>query len=160
MIRYAEEKDLPDLVEIYNEAIRTLNATFDTKEKSVEERKAWFSSYGEKYPLIVYEDQGKVVGYASLSPYNIKPAYRLTVELSIYISNAYRGKGIGNKLIVEILREGKIRAFHTVISGITGGNKGSVHLHKKNGFKEAGVIKEVGYKFNQWHDVYYYQKFL
>lgn len=156
-IRDAVFDDLPDLLAIYNDAIVYLTATFDLVEKTLDERKAWFEQYGGKYPLIVAEMNGQVVGYSCLSPFREKEAYRLTSELSVYISRDHRGKGIGNALVKEILYRAKSNGFHAVIAGITGGNKTSVNLHEKYGFEFVGCLKEVGFKFGEWQDVHFYQ---
>jgi len=123
----------------------------------LDERKTWFKKYGSKYPLIVAELNGQVVGYSCLNPFREKAAYCLTTELSIYISKEHRGKGIGTSLMEEILKRATKIGFHVVISGITGGNQASVKLHEKFGFEFAGCLKEVGFKFGEWQDVHFYQ---
>jgi L-amino acid N-acyltransferase len=157
LIRQAEIRDLPAILEIYNDAIRNLAATFDLAEQTLDAREEWFKKFGDKYPLIVAEIDGEIAGYCGLSPYNQKAAFAKTVELSIYLSDRHRGKGTGKALMEEILTKGKQMGFHTVISGITAGNDVSVKMHEKFGFKIAGRLKEVGYKFGQWHDVIYMQ---
>jgi L-amino acid N-acyltransferase len=156
-IREAHINDLPVLLSIYNEAILNTTATFDLEPESLEKRKKWFSKYGDKYPLIVAEWEGKVVGYGSLSPFREKPAFNPTTELSIYIDSNARGLGIGTALMSELIKRAKEHGFHTMIGGITAGNEGSIALHKKFGFTLAGHFKEVGYKFNDWQDVLFYQ---
>ncbi|WP_010649827.1 GNAT family N-acetyltransferase [Oceanobacillus massiliensis] len=156
-IRDAVIEDLPALLEIYNYAIENLTATFDLQQQTLEERKNWFDSHGGKYPLIIAEEDGNVIGYSSLSPYNKKSAYSTTVEISIYIAPNQQGKGIGSKLMTEILSLASQLNYHAIIAGITGGNEVSVQLHKKFGFKLAGSLKEVGFKFGEWQDVHYYQ---
>jgi phosphinothricin acetyltransferase len=89
--------------------------------------------------------------------YNEKAAYARTAEVSIYLSNRFRGKGIGGALMTEILKRAKELDFHAIIAGITEGNDVSVKLHEKFGFKLAGRITEVGFKFGQWQNVLYLQ---
>lgn len=156
-IRTAMLEDLPDILAIYNEAIRTTTATFDLEEQTLEERFIWFKTYGDKYPLIVADYDEKVIGYCCLSPFNKKAAYDKTVELSIYLSGKHRGTGVGSLLMEEIITRAKKHGFHTIIGGITTGNEASVRLHKKFGFLHAGHLREVGYKFGKWQDVDYYQ---
>ncbi|MFE8702691.1 GNAT family N-acetyltransferase [Cytobacillus sp. FJAT-54145] len=160
IIRDALVTDLPILLDIYNEAIRTTTATFDLKEETLENRETWFRKYGEKYPLIVAEDNGSVVGYACLNPFRDKPAYSRTTELSVYIFAHHHGAGIGSALMKEIINRAQILGYHTVIGGITTGNDRSVKLHEKFGFKHIGTFKEVGYKFDEWQDVEFYQLML
>ncbi|SDN12540.1 phosphinothricin acetyltransferase [Fictibacillus solisalsi] len=159
-IRDALLRDLPALLDIYNEAIRTLTATFDLEEQTLEQRKKWFEKYGGAFPLIVAKVDGKVAGYGSLSSFRDKEAYARTTEVSLYISSEFRGQGIGKELMKEILQRARNLGYHTVIGGITGGNESSVHLHKKFGFEFVGCLKEVGYKFDQWQDVHFYQLIL
>ncbi|RLL43642.1 N-acetyltransferase family protein [Oceanobacillus piezotolerans] len=156
-IRDAVFEDLQELVDIYNYAIINLTATFDLEPQTIEERKKWFDAHGGAYPLIVAEETGDVIGYATLSPYNIKSAYKATAELSIYIAPDQQGKGIGTKLMEELLKRAEELSYHTLISGITAGNAGSVRLHKRFGFKLVGTMKEVGFKFGEWQNTDYYQ---
>lgn len=156
-VRDAVLSDLPSMLDIYNDAIRNLTATFDLEEQTLDERQKWFQKYGGRYPLIVAELNGEVVGYSCLSRFREKPAYSDTTELSVYISSNHRGQGIGNALMNEILQRAKELGYHTVIGGITGGNEASVKLHEKFGFQYVGCFKEVGFKFGEWQDVHFYQ---
>ena len=100
LIRTAEIQDLPALLEIYNYEVVNGTATFDTEPKTLEQREEWFYAHNiDNYPLIVAEMDGQAVGYASLSQFRPKDAYRTTVELSIYIAPQYRGRGIANRLM-------------------------------------------------------------
>ncbi|MFD2445269.1 GNAT family N-acetyltransferase [Bacillus sp. CGMCC 1.16607] len=156
-IREATILDLPAMLDIYNYAIRHLTATFDIEVQTLDKRKIWFDSHDEKYPLIVAERNGEVVGYCCLSSFRAKPAYSKTTEISIYISQTQQGYGIGSALMKEIIRRAIDLGYHTIIAGITGGNEGSVKLHKKFGFEFVGCFKEVGFKFGEWQDVDFYQ---
>ncbi|PPA70696.1 GNAT family N-acetyltransferase [Jeotgalibacillus proteolyticus] len=156
-IRNAVSTDLPEMAKIYNQAIRETAATFDLREQTLEERQQWFDKYGENHPLIVAEINGEVAGYSSLSPFRDKEAYSRTTELSIYISPSFQGKGVGKSLMKEILSRAESLGHHVVIGGITGGNAVSVRLHEQFGFTFVGCFKEVGYKFDQWQDVHFYQ---
>lgn len=159
-IREATINDLQAMLAIYNEAILNQTSTFDLEEQTMEQRKIWFSKYGSKYPLIVADFDGQVVGYASLSPFRDKEAYDKTVEISVYIDKGQRGRGIGKALMAKILELAKTLNYHTVIAGITAGNEVSVKIHENFGFEYIGCFKEVGYKFNQWQDVLFYQKMI
>lgn len=159
-IREAVIEDLPNLLMIYNHAVRTSAATFDLEEWTLEERREWFSHYGGPYPLIVAVVDGVVVGYSSLSPFRQKAAYAKTVEISVYIDPKFWGRGIGKILMEEILKRAKELQYHIVISGITAGNDASVKLHEKFGFSYIGTFHEVGWKFNKWQDVMFYELIL
>ena len=159
IIRTAEEKDMPELLAIYNYEVEHGFATFDLTPKTMEERMVWFREHNiGNHPLIIAEEDGKAVGYASLSSYRPTEAYKTTVELSIYISRDYRRKGIAGKLassIIEIARERD--DVHTVISVITGGNEASILLHEHLGFEYCGTMKEMGMKFGKMLDIINYQ---
>jgi L-amino acid N-acyltransferase YncA len=157
-VRKAVLSDLPLLLDIYNDAIRNLTATFDLEEQTMNERKIWFEKFDEKHPLIVAElENDEVVGYSCLSAFRAKPAYAYSTELSVYISSNQRGKGIGSVLLQAILHQAVHLGYHTVIGGITEGNAVSIRLHEKFGFEYIGCFREVGLKFGQWQDVHFYQ---
>jgi phosphinothricin acetyltransferase len=157
-IRPANISDLSAITEIYNEAIRTTTATFDTEPKTEDEQKVWFDSHGPKYPILVAESSGVVVGWASLSKWSDRWAYSGTAEFSLYVKGEFRGKGFGRKLMEAIVSEGKRAGFHTVIGRIAEGNEVSIRLAESVGFRHMGVMKEVGRKFGKLLDVYLVQK--
>lgn len=157
-IRKALIKDIKQITNIYNEAIKKTNATFDTKEKTISEQKLWFKNHGPKNPIIVAEKNGSIFGWAALSKYDDKCAYSDTAEISLYIKTEHQGQGIGRKLIDEIIKQGEKAGLHSIIARITTGNNISVDLHKSVGFEIVGIMKEVGYKFEKRLDVYLMQK--
>ncbi len=157
-IRKAELKDISSIMEIYNKEIREAVATFDTEEKTFDEIKEWFRDHGPKNPIIVAEKDNEIVGWAALSKYDDKKAYSDTAEISLYVLRNFQGKGIGKKLMKKIIDEGKKVGLHTIIARITEGNKISVKLHKKYGFDQIGIYKEVGKKFGKTLDVFLMQK--
>ena len=158
MIRKAQKNDIKRITEIYNEAVVNSAATFDLEEKSLEDRAAWMEEHKGNHPLLVYEAEGTVVGYASLSSYRERKAFDATVELSVYLDSRYRGRGIGSQLMEAILMEAKRREdIHTVVSVITGGNEVSRKLHENFGFHFCGTVKEAGYKFGKYLDIDTYQ---
>ena len=159
-IRTATIADLKDIAEIYNYAILNTVATFDTELKTLDDMKAWFKNHHNKYPIIVAEKDGEIVGWASLSEYSTKCAYSKTVELSLYVKEEWQKKGIGKQLMKRIIEEGKKANLHVILARITDGNKVSVHLHESFGFEHVGILKEVGYKFDRCLDVYLMQKIL
>ncbi|MCX7922767.1 MAG: GNAT family N-acetyltransferase [Clostridia bacterium] len=156
-IREARISDVGRITEIYNWAIINTTATFDLDEQTVDKRMEWFEHYGGRHPLIVAEADGKIVGYSSLSKFRDKEAYARTVEVSVYIDPEYHGKGIGSILLKEIIERGRQLGHHVIMAGITAGNDVSVRLHEKFGFVLCGHFKELGFKFNKWQDVLFYQ---
>ena len=158
-IRKALQKDLPAMLEIYNYEVLNSTATMDIHPKTLEERQVWFDEHNtENHPLIVAEIDGKVVGYASLSRYREKEAYRRTVELSVYIDKEYRERGIASALMEYLIEEAKKDPeIHTIVSVITGENQASVNLHEKFGFSLCGRVHEVGKKFGRYLDIINYE---
>ena len=153
IIRKAEQRDLSTITDIYNYEVINGVATFDIKPKSTEERQQWFDLHNkENHPLIVAEDEeGKICGYASLSPYREKEAYRSCVELSVYVAHDSRRQGIATALMSEIINLAKKdKSTHTVVSVITAGNEASKKLHERFGFDFCGTISEVGIKFGKY----------
>lgn len=159
-IRTANIDDIGVITEIYNEAILNTNATFDTEIKSVENRTEWFNKHGKQQPIIVATEEDKITGWASLSHWSDKCAYDSTAEISVYVHKDHRGKGIGKKLVEIITLEGENVGLHNILARITSDNESSMHIHYMFGYELVGTMKEVGYKFNQYHDVHMLQKLL
>jgi len=156
--RRATAEDLPAITEIYNEAILTTDATFDTDTKSLAEQKAWFGDHGERNPILVAVLDGAVRGWASLSKWSTRCAYADTAEVSVYVKQEYRAQGIGKRLMRDVLDAGQAAGLHAVLSRITAGNDVSIRLHDEMGFEHIGVMKEVGNKFGKTLDVVMMQK--
>lgn len=155
IIRKAKIEDLKELLEIYNYEVKNGVATLDLEEKTLDEWERWFYAHNvDNHPLFVAEIEGDIAGYASLSSYREKEAFKTTVELSIYIGKKYRKQGIASALMKFIIEEAKKdERTHTVVSVITSGNEASEKLHKKFGFEFCGTIKEVGIKFEKYRDI-------
>jgi L-amino acid N-acyltransferase len=160
-IRKARLDDIFRIREIYNEAVINTTATFDTEEKTQENRIEWFLNRDENFPVIVAEVKNEVIGYASLNRCSDKKAYEITAEISLYIDPLHRGKGIGKKLIDIIIKSAESdTALNSIIARITEGNDHSVYLHEINGFCKVGVLREAGKKFSKFLDVTIMQKML
>jgi phosphinothricin acetyltransferase len=156
--RPARRNDIGEITEIYNEAILTTVATFDTEIKTLEEQEQWFDDHGVNNPILVAEHDGRCVGWASLSKWSDRCAYSDTAEISVYVRAGWRGKGIGRGLLEAIIAEGAKTRLHTIIARITQGNASSIHLHKSVGFITIGTMKEVSMKFGKRLDVHLMQK--
>lgn len=151
--RLAQLGDAEAIADIYNAAVGTpLN--FDLRERSIEEQTAWLRERSGAYAAVVaVDDDGEVVGFASLSPYRTRPAYSTTVEDSVYVRADQRGRGVGRFLLDELLAVATRHGFHSIIARIVGGNEPSIALHTAAGFELVGVEREVGRKFRRWLDV-------
>jgi L-amino acid N-acyltransferase YncA len=159
-IRRAAVADAAAITEIYNEAILTTAATFDTELKTVEERAQWLQSHDTRHPVLVAVLDGKVAGWASLTPWSDRSAYADTAETSFYVHSSHRGRGIGRKLKEAIAEEARRLKFHTLIARVTEGGAESLHLNESAGFVHVGTLKEVGRKFGKLLDVHILQKML
>lgn len=158
MIRPAKRSDIPAMTEIYNYVIERNAATYDIAVKTIEERTIWFDSHKENNPILVYEDQGKVLGYAGLSPFGPDDGYVYSVKLCIYLHADARKEGIGSELLEEIIELGKsMKSIHTIVSEITDSNLASIAIHESFGFNYVGSLKEVAYKFGEYHNMLFYQ---
>jgi L-amino acid N-acyltransferase len=157
-IRQATLEDLGAITEIYNQVILNTAATFDTNPKTPEEQKAWFSRHGSKYPILVAQQDGRIIGWASLSMWSDRCAYSDTAEISLYIREDCRGQGIGRKLSKAIIQAGQDAGLHTIIARIAEGNAASIHIAESFGFQHIGIMKEVGRKFGKLLDVHLMQK--
>jgi L-amino acid N-acyltransferase len=153
LIRNATKEDLPSINEIYNQAVVTTTATFDTNPQTIRERKKWYQNHEGKYPVLIAEENDRVLGWTSLSRYSERPAYSITAEISIYIHPRYQRQGVGRELTEKIIEEGRLMDLHTILARISTDNIVSIRLAESLGFKPVGVMKEVGQKFGRLLDV-------
>lgn len=159
-IRRAEFADASAIADIYNEAILTTTATFDTETKTVEERTLWLRSHDERHPVLVAVVEGRVVGWASLTRWSERRAYNDTAETSFYVHSTHRGRGIGRQLKEAIIEEACQLRYHTLIARVAEGSRESIHLNESAGFVHVGTLKEVGRKFDRLLGVHIMQKML
>lgn len=153
-IRRAVINDVQDCLAIYNYEVEHGVATLDLEPRTLEEWHEWYNAHSdEHHPIIVGTIDDVVVGYASLSPYRLKDAFKSTVELSIYIHQDYRGQGVATQLMDRIIAMAKSDdTLHNVVSVITAGNERSTKLHSRFGFTYCGLTPEVGFKHGKYQD--------
>ncbi|MBD1544820.1 GNAT family N-acetyltransferase [Roseibium aggregatum] len=154
-LRNATSADLPALLDIHNDAVRTLKAIWTDKLDTLEDRRAWFDARKDAgLPVIVAEtEDGTVAGYGSFGPFRAKEGYRLTMEHSIYVAPEARGKGIGKALLVRLIDMARADGYHVLVGAIDGENTASIALHRQLGFEITGRMPQVGIKFGQWLDL-------
>ena len=154
IIRSIAKDDVQDCLTIYNYEVEHGVATLDLEPRTLEEWHEWYNAHSdEHHPIIVGTIDDVVVGYASLSPYRLKDAFKSTVELSIYIHKDYRGQGVATQLMERILEIAKEDTMlHNVVSVITAGNEESTKLHNRFGFTYCGLTPEVGFKHGKYQD--------
>jgi L-amino acid N-acyltransferase YncA len=160
LLRPAEPADNPAIAAIYNDAVRTTIATFDTEDRSPEAQRRWLDHHDARHPVLVAEVGGRVVGWASLSPWSDRKAYDGTAEISFYLVADHRGHGIGRQLLTALVERALEGKMHSLLSRIAQPTPVSVHLHESLGFQRIGVMHEVGRKFDRWIDVHLFERLL
>ncbi|MEG9861054.1 MAG: N-acetyltransferase family protein [Parvularculales bacterium] len=161
VIRHGHPSDLSSLVDIYNHYIRETAITFDITPYTIEERRAsWFESFEEegRYQCLVAEEDHRIVGYGCSTKFRPKAAYGLSVETSIYLDPQYCHQGYGPPLYDSLLARLSATGVHRAYAGITLPNPASVALHQSLGFRPCGLFREVGFKFEQYWDVAWFEK--
>lgn len=156
VIRPATLDDAAAICAIYNHEVEHHTTTFDLVPRSLAEQRGWLAARSGAFSAVVAEHRdvpARVVGFASLSPYKERAAYRTTVEDSIYVSRDHGGAGIGRALMEHLLTVARGSGFHSVIARIEASSSASRRLHEACGFELVGVEREVGRKFNRWLDV-------
>jgi phosphinothricin acetyltransferase len=145
--------DAEAIRQIYNSEVTGSTATLDLVPRSPEEQTIWMVEHSGVYPVIVADEGGEVVGFASLSPYRPRPGYATAVEDSIYVAADHRGKGIGRELLGEAVMMARTHGFHSIVARVSATQQASVALHQACGFDFVGVEREIGRKFGRWIDV-------
>jgi L-amino acid N-acyltransferase len=178
-IRLATGADLPAINAIHDYYVLHSTCTYQLAPSSAQEREAWFGRHGPRLPVTVAEASaadappdrafgavatapmpatGNILGWASLSPLHERPAYRFTVEDSVYVHPDQLHRGIGRALLADLLRRSDELGYRNVIASISADQEPSVALHRQLGFVEAGRLVKVGFKFERWLDVLYMQR--
>jgi len=157
MIRPFEIKDTQALLDIYNYYVLNTIVTFDVEPLTLSAFEAKLTRINNKYPVLIFEDAGELLGYAYGSKWRPKPAYSKTVETTVYIKNGFGGRQIGSKLYEALLDILKRENYHIALGGLTLPNAASVKLHEKFGFEKVAHFKQVGRKFDTWLDVGFWQ---
>ncbi|MCW3100740.1 MAG: yncA [Chthonomonadaceae bacterium] len=157
ILRLATVVDAPAISAIYNHYVVHSTCTYQLDPETVEERLEWLSARTEKHPVLVAESAGGVVGWASLSEHKSRCAYAHTMESSVYVHHDWHRKGIGRALIADLIVRARDLGHHTILAGVSADQTASIALHEAFGFVKVAHYREVGYKFDRWLDVIYYQ---
>ncbi len=147
------------ILDIFNEAIANSTALYDYRPRTPESMAAWFGAKtAGNFPVIgAVDDAGRLLGFASYGPFRHFPAYKYSVEHSVYVHKDHRGRGLGLALMRRLVEEATLRQVHTLIGAVDASNATSIALHEKLGFAHAGTIREAGFKFGRWLDLAFYQ---
>jgi phosphinothricin acetyltransferase len=155
LIRPVQDADAPAIAAIYAREVLERAATFELEPPDEAEFVARIEAVrGHGLPWLVAERDGRVAGYAYLSPFRLRPAYRYCVELSVYIAEDAQRRGVGSALMEALIAVGRREGLRHLIGAIgDSANSGSIALHRRAGFREVGVYRQVGWKFDRWVDV-------
>jgi|JTFP01.1.fsa_nt_gb phosphinothricin acetyltransferase len=147
------------ILDIFNDAILNSTALYDYKPWTMDTMKVWFETKAQhNFPVIgIVDDEGVLMGFGSYGQFRMRPAYKYTIENSLYVHRDHRGKGLGKILLNEIISHATSQNFHSIIAVIDASNEISLDLHRKAGFTQVGVFREVGYKFGRWLDAAFLQ---
>jgi L-amino acid N-acyltransferase len=152
----------PEILGILNEAIEHSTALYDYKPRPLAAMDGWFDvKEKHNYPVIgAVDHSGRLLGFASFGSFRSWPAYKYTVEHSVYVDKECRGKGVGKLLLTAIVDRARQQEYHNMIGGIDADNAVSIALHKRCGFEFCGRVKHAGFKFGRWLDLDFYQRIL
>jgi phosphinothricin acetyltransferase len=160
-VRLARLDDAEAIRSIYNREVTGSTATFDLVPRSLDDQVRWLAARsGAHAAVVAVGDDDAVVGFGSLSPYRDRPAYKTTVEDSVYVAPGHQGEGIGRSVLTELVSLATAHGFHSMMARIVGGHEASIVLHRSVGFEIVGTEREVGRKFGRWLDVVLMQRLL
>jgi L-amino acid N-acyltransferase len=161
-IKSCNEAQLPEILEIFNDAIINTTSVYDYQPRTMDFMADWYNSkLKANYPIIgLFGSQNELLGFGTYGPFRSRPAYKYSVEHSIYVRKDKRGKGYGKIILNEIIKSAIYQDYHVLVGGIDADNKISIKFHEKMGFEYAGTIRHAGYKFGKWLDLSFYQLIL
>jgi phosphinothricin acetyltransferase len=149
----------PAILEILNEAILNSTALYDYVPRPLESMEPWFNTkINNNFPVIgLTNDHNKLVAFGTYGTFRAWPAYKYTVEHSLYVHADHRGKGYGKIILQKLIEDATDQDYHNMVAGIDSLNTASKKLHESFGFGFCGQIKHAGYKFSRWLDLDFYQ---
>lgn len=159
-VRPARESDAEAIAGIYNQGIEDRVATLETELRTPEERREWLAARGPRHPVIVAESGGVLVGWGSLNVFNARPAYRHVADFSVYVERAWRGKGVGHRLLERLIEVAREIGYHKMALSTFPTNTGGVRLYERLGFSRVGVYREQGMLDGAWVDTLIMEKLL
>ena len=153
-IRPVAETDCGAITEIYNHYITDTTVSFEVEPVSAEDMLGRIRIVSARFPYLVIEERGRVAGYCYVHPWKERAAYCHTFELTIYLDRSCRGRGLGSKLLAEVIKECRtLNVCHSLIACITAENSESIAFHSRHGFEQVSSFREVGRMFGRWLDV-------
>jgi phosphinothricin acetyltransferase len=153
-IRDALAQDFEPITALYNEIVTTSTATYNDRPATVDERIEWAHGRREQgYPVLVAAENNRFLGFASFGNFRVWPGYRFTVECTVYVHSSHRGKGIGTALVNGLVARARALGKHAMIAAVDFENHTSLQFLARFGFQRAGLLPEVGFKFDRFHDL-------
>lgn len=161
IVKCTYEAHAPEILAILNDVIATSTALFDYEPRPAASMAPWFAAkQAGRFPVLGAVANGRLLGFATYGTFRAWPAYKYSVEHSVYVHRDERGKGIGGALMRALVDVAQRQERHTLIAGIDAGNGASIAFHEKLGFVHVGTIKQAGFKFGRWLDLAFYQRLL
>ena len=162
LVHCTHEMHAEAILDILNEAILTSTALYDYQPRSLASMETWFAAKKPgNFPVVGIEDSaGALIAFGSFGTFRAWPAYKYSVEHSVYVHQGHRGKGFGKQVMRALIVAARQRNVHAMIGGIDATNTASIALHEHLGFKHAGTLPQVGFKFGRWLDLAFYQLLL
>ena len=161
VIREAGSADIPAITGIFNDAIVNTTAVYFYDPVTEKSRAEWLAAkHAGRWPVFVADEAGDVLGFSTYGPFRPWPAYQYSVEHSVYVHPERRGRGVGKLLVPPLIESAQAKGIHTMIAGIDSSNSASLRLHRHFGFVEVAHFKEVGFKFDRWLDMLFFQLWL
>lgn len=158
-VRDARESDLPGLLDIYNEVIATSTAVYSYTPVTLDDRLQWWKArVARGFPVLVATDSSGVLGFSTFGDFRSWPGYRHTVEHSVHVRADMRGQGVGSQLVQALFPRAEALGMHVMIAGVDAANLPSIRFHERLGFEQAGLLREVGWKFDRWLDLVFLQR--
>ena len=152
----------PAILDILNEAIINSTALYDYTPRGIETMTPWFDvKMKNHFPVIgLVDDEGQLMAFGTYGTFRAWPAYKYSIEHSLYVHQDHRGKGYGKIILQQLIRDAKDKGYHNLIAGIDSQNITSIKLHEASGFVFCGRIEHAGFKFSRWLDLDFYQLLL
>jgi L-amino acid N-acyltransferase len=162
IVQCTRERHAGAILDILNAAIVSSTALYDYRPRPAESMEKWFDAKAAgRYPVIGAEDaSGALMGFASYGSFRAWPAYKYSVEHSVYVHESHRRKGVGRRLVEELIGAARRQDYHLLVGGIDATNTASIVLHESLGFRHAGTIHHAGFKFGKWLDLAFYELLL
>ena len=158
-LRDAAEHDLPGLVDIYNDVIAASTAVYSSTPVTLEDRRKWWHARIEAgYPVLIAADESGVIGFSTFGDFRAWPGYRFTVEHTVHVRADRRAGGVGTRLLEALFPRAGALGKHMMIAAVDAANAHSIRFHEQLGFRQAGCLREVGFKFDRWLDLVFLQR--